>query len=253
MDLGISGKIAAVAGSTAGLGYASAAALAAEGVHVAICGRHQDRVEAAARRLGAAYPESRVLGLLADVSSADGAAGFVDAARDRLGPIDILVVNSGGPPSGGTADMTPDDYQQALTATTVASIAMCTTALDDMVAQGWGRIVGITSMTVRQPSNRLVLSNVARAGLTAYFKTLSEDVAAKGITVNTVQPGSHETDRLRSLWRGDMGAAAAGVPAGVVGDANDFGKIVAFVCSDAAKFMTGAAIPVDGGATKGLQ
>ena len=253
MDLGISGKIAAVAASTAGLGYASAAALAAEGVHVAICGRHQDRVEAAARRLGSAHPQSRVLGLVADVSTVDGAEAFVRSTQDRLGPIDILVLNGGGPQSGGTADMTPDDYQQALTATTVASIATCTAAIGDMEAQNWGRIVGITSMTVRQPSTRLVLSNVARAGLTAYLKTLSEDLAAKGITVNSVQPGSHETDRLRSLWRGDMGAAAAGVPAGKVGDANDFGKIVAFLCSEPANFLTGAAVPVDGGATKGLQ
>ena len=132
-------------------------------------------------------------------------------------------------------------------------VAMCKVAVPAMQERGWGRVVAITSISVRQPIATLILSNTARAGATAFLKTLAREVAADGVTVNSVQPGLHATDRLKQLHGGDTRGAAAGIPAGVVGDPADFGVVVAFLCSEQARFITGAAIPVDGGAYSGLQ
>lgn len=248
MDLGITGKRAAVAAASAGLGYGTAAALVAEGVQVAICGRDRARVEAAAQRLGGgAVP------LVADVGTVDGATGFVEAARSALGGIDILVPNAGGPPSGGFATTGPDDHRAALEQNLLSTVAMCHAVVPAMAAAGWGRIVAITSISVRQPIPGLILSNTARAGVTAFLKTLAREVAPQGITVNTVQPGTHDTDRIRALYGDDVSTAARAVPVGFVGDAADFGQVAAFLCSEQARFITGAHVPVDGGAYGGLQ
>ncbi|MCU0272754.1 MAG: SDR family oxidoreductase [Acidimicrobiales bacterium] len=246
MDLRLRGRRAAVAASSAGLGFATAAALAADGAEVAVCGRDRERVEAAAARIGA-------VPIVADVSTVEGAAGFVDAARAALGGIDILVTNAGGPPPGTFASTPVEAYLPALELNLLSVVAMCRSAVPDMQAQGWGRVVAITSISVRQPIGTLILSNTARAGVTGFLKTLALEVAADGVTVNSVQPGLHATDRLVQLHGGDVEAAAAGVPARRVGDPADFGAVCAFLCSDAARFITGAAIPVDGGAYLGLQ
>ena len=248
MDLGISGKRAAVAAASAGLGFGSAAALVAEGVRVAICGRDEAKLAAAAERLGPlAVP------VIADVSTTAGATAFVDQATDELGGIDILVPNAGGPPAGGFATTALADYPAALEQNLLSTVAMCQAAVPGMQAQGWGRVVAITSISVRQPIRGLILSNTARAGATAFLKTLAAEVAAHGVTVNSVQPGSHDTDRIRSLHGGDTAAAARGVPVGFLGDADDFGAVVTFLCSQQARFITGAHLPVDGGAYAGLQ
>jgi 3-oxoacyl-[acyl-carrier protein] reductase len=248
MDLGISGRTAAVAAASSGLGLASATALAREGVRVAICGRDKGRVDEAIATIG-----HDAVGLVADVSTPEGAAAFVIDATDALGRVDILVPNAGGPPAG-TFESTPvDAYPDALNLNLMSVVAMCKTAVPAMQERGWGRVVAITSISVRQPIGTLILSNTARAGATAFLKTLAREVAADGVTVNSVQPGLHATNRLISLHGGDVGAAAAGVPAGFVGDPADFGAIVAFVCSDHARFLTGSAINVDGGAYAGLQ
>lgn len=246
MDLRLQGRRAAVAASSAGLGFATAAALAADGAEVAVCGRDRERVEAAAARIGA-------VPIVADVGTVDGATGFVDAARQALGGIDILVTNAGGPPPGTFASTPVEAYLPALELNLLSVVAMCRSAVPDMQAQGWGRVVAITSISVRQPIGTLILSNTARAGVTGFLKTLALEVAADGVTVNSVQPGLHATDRLVQLHGGDVEAAAAGVPARRVGDPADFGAVCAFLCSDAARFITGAAIPVDGGAYLGLQ
>lgn len=248
MDLGLSGKTAAVAAASAGLGFASAAALVAEGAHVAICGRDRSRVDDAVGRLG-----SGAVGLLADVSTASGATAFVREATDALGSIDILVTNAGGPPAGTFASTDLEAYQPALELNLLSVVAMCKAAVGPMRSRGWGRVVAITSISVRQPIETLILSNTARAGATAFLKTLAREVAADGVTVNSVQPGSHATDRLRALHGGDLENAARAVPARKVGDPADFGAVVAFLCSQQAQFITGAAIPVDGGAYSGLQ
>lgn len=248
MDLGISRRTAAVAAASSGLGLASAAALAGEGVRVAICGRDKARIEDAAASI-----DGDVVALVADVSSPAGASGFVADAIDALGHVDILVPNAGGPPAG-TFESTPvERYPEAIDLNLMSVIAMCKAAVPAMQARGWGRVVAITSISVRQPIGTLILSNTARAGATAFLKTLAREVAGDGVTVNSVQPGLHATNRLLSLYAGDASAAAVGIPAGKVGDPADFGRVVAFVCSEPAQFLTGAAIPVDGGAYAGLQ
>jgi len=246
VDLGLSGRRAAVAAGSKGLGRACAAALAAEGARVAICGRDAATVEATATELG-------LLPIVADLSSPDGAAGFIRDARDALGGIDVLVPNAGGPPPGGFAQVTdPEAYAQAFALNALSTITMCLEAVPAMQAQRWGRVVAITSISVRQPIPSLILSNTARAGVTGFLKTLAREVAADRVTVNSLQPGIHATDRMREL-AGGLDGAAAGIPAGVVGNPADFGAICAFVCSEHARFLTGAAIPVDGGADGGLQ
>jgi 3-oxoacyl-[acyl-carrier protein] reductase len=246
MDLGITGRRAAVAGASQGLGLAAATALAAEGVQVAICGRRQDAIEAAAA------PHPGLVPIVADVSTADGAAGFVRDARDALGGIDILVPNAGGPRPGRFVDITDvHDYARAFELNALSTIAMCAEAVPAMQAQKWGRVVAITSISVREPIPTLILSNTARAGVTGFLKTLATEVAPDGVTVNSLQPYLHDTERLRALY--PDGPDVGGIPAGSIGQPDDFGAIVAFLCSEHARFLNGAAIPVDGGKSGGLQ
>jgi 3-oxoacyl-[acyl-carrier protein] reductase len=246
VDLGIAGRRAAVAGASAGLGFATAAALAAEGVEVAICGRGAERLAAAAERLDGA------VAIEADVSSVEGATRFVEQAEAALGGIDILVPNAGGPPPGNFASTPLEAYAPALELNLLSTVAMCEAAVPAMCERGWGRVVAITSIAVRQPIGGLILSNTARAGLTGFLKTLAREVAPRGVTVNSVQPGLHATDRLSQIYGGDLSSAGAEVPVGTVGRPEDFGAVVAFLCSDAARYVTGAALPVDGGEHRGL-
>ncbi len=250
MDLGIAGRRAAVAAASAGLGLSTARALAREGVDLAICGRDAGRLATAAdelRALGAT-----VVPIEIDVGSADGATAFVQQAAAALGGVDILVTNAGGPPPGTATGTDLEAYRAALDLNLLSTVAMCLEAVGPMRAQRWGRIVAITSIGVRQPIPNLAASVTARTGATGFLKTLALEVAADGVTVNSVQPGSHATDRLRSLHGGDMVAAAAGIPAGAVGDPDDFGAVCAFFCSEPARFVTGTSLVVDGGATKAL-
>jgi 3-oxoacyl-[acyl-carrier protein] reductase len=251
VDLGLAGRRAVVAAATSGLGLATARALGREGARVALCGRDRTRLTAAVDGLRAEGIEAS--GHVADVADPDGAAGFVREAGAALGGVDILVTNAGGPPAGTFASTGLDAYLPALRLNLLSTVAMCQAAVPGMVERGWGRVVGITSAAVRQPAPDLILSNTARAGATAFLKTLATEVAPRGVTVNTVQPGFHATPRLAELHGGDPSRLAAGVPAGVVGDPADFGAVVAFLCSDQARFLTGAAVPVDGGASRGLQ
>ncbi|MCU1371223.1 MAG: short-chain dehydrogenase/reductase [Ilumatobacteraceae bacterium] len=252
MDLGISGKRAVVAASSAGLGLASAHALAAEGVQVAICGRSQDRIDAALGSLPP-VPAGDHVGLVADVGSVDGATSFAERAITALGGIDILVPNAGGPPPGNFASTPLDAYLPALQLNLLSTVAMCQAAVPSLVDQGWGRIIAITSHSVRQPVADLILSNTARAGVTGFLKTLATEIARHGVTVNSVQPGIHATDRMRQLHAGDPDAAAGGVPTRTIGRPEDFGAVVAFLASDHARFINGTAVPVDGGAFQALQ
>jgi len=162
------------------------------------------------------------------------------------------VANAGGPPPGTFASTPLEAYPAALELNLLSVVAMCQVAVPPMQAQGWGRVVAITSVSVRQPIPHLILSNTARAGVTGFLKTLALEVAGDGVTVNSVLPGSHDTDRLRSLYGGDASAAAADIPVGHLGRPADFGAVAAFLCSDQARFITGAAIPVEGGAYRAL-
>jgi 3-oxoacyl-[acyl-carrier protein] reductase len=247
VDLGLEGKRAAVAAATSGLGYASAEALAAAGVRVAICGRDRGRVEDAVARLGA-----DATGLVVDVSTAEGGAAFVAAAGDALGGVDILVANGGGPPAGTFASTDVEAYLPALELNLLSVVAMCKAAVPAMQARRWGRVVAITSIAVRQPIPTLILSNTARTGVTGFLKTVALEVARDGVTVNSVQPGSHATARIQSLYGLSPERAEAAVAEGTMGDPADFGRVVAFLCSQPARFITGAHLLVDGGSYLGL-
>lgn len=251
MDLGISGRRALVTGASSGLGLATARALAANGVSVVISSRSRDKLDAAATTISPAGGAS-VNVIPADVSDADAASRLVTDAIDLLGGIDILVANAGGPPPGNFASTAFDAYESALRLNLLSTVALCQAALPGMIAQGWGRVVAITSSSVREPIDRLILSNTARAGVTGFLKTVAREVAPHGVTVNSLQPGLHATDRLTSIYT-DLDAVAAAVPSRTLGDPDDFGHVAAFVCSEHAKFITGAAIPLDGGALHGLQ
>jgi 3-oxoacyl-[acyl-carrier protein] reductase len=248
MDLGIAGRRAAVAAASQGLGFGVAHALAAEGVKVAICGRRREALDAAVAKLG-----DGAVGLVADLSRPDGATGFVEAARDALGGVDILVANAGGPPAGTFETATIEQYAEAFDLNCRSTIAMCQAAVPAMREQHWGRVVAITSISVRQPIANLILSNVARAGVTGFLKTLAREIARDGVTVNSLQPGLHATDRLTGLSDGAaLEGLASSIPVGFLGSADDFGAFAAFLCSDSARFITGAAIPIDGGADAAL-
>ncbi|MQY02971.1 SDR family oxidoreductase [Actinomadura macrotermitis] len=247
MNLGLSGRRAAVAAASSGLGLAAARALAAEGARVAICGRDRERLGAAVRSLG-----DGARGVIADVGTPEGATAFVREAQDALGGVDVLVTNAGGPPPGGFATTPLDAYHAALDLNLMSTVAMCRAAVPAMQERGWGRVVAITSITVRQPIPTMILSNTARAGATGFLKTLALEVAKDGVTVNSLLPGFHATERLRTLRGGDWDKVAGEIPAGRVGDPADFGSFVAFLCSEQARFVTGSAIPVDGGEYAGL-
>ncbi len=245
MDLGIQGKKAAVAASSTGLGFGCARALLEDGAEVAICSRSEERIREAAAELGAgAVP------IVADMSTEDGARSFVEQATEKLGQVDILVANAGGPPPGSPATTSIDGYREALDLNLLSTIVMCQAALPGMRERGWGRIVAITSIGARQPIGNLAASSVARAGVSSFLKTLSAEVARDGVTVNSAQPGIHATDRIKSLGNTDV--VAQRVPTGTLGTAEDFGKAVAFLCSEPARFITGTSILLDGGAYQGL-
>ncbi|MCY4133797.1 MAG: SDR family oxidoreductase [bacterium] len=247
MDLGISGRRALVAASSAGLGLATAATLAEAGCQVVMNGRDPDRLNQAADGVPGAIP------IVGDVSDAVGATSLVEAATEALGGIDILVTNAGGPPGGDWANTDTDLYPIALDLSLMSVVAMTKAAVPPMQAQGWGRVLAITSVSVRQPLDNLILSNTARAGATGYLKTMANQVAADGVTVNSLQPGYHATDRMRQLYGDKPGNLEAMAALGPMGDPADFGRIAAFLCSEHARFITGAALPVDGGLSAGLQ
>jgi 3-oxoacyl-[acyl-carrier protein] reductase len=249
MDLGIAGRRAAVAAASAGLGLGAARALVEAGVRVAICGRDQERLDLAVAELG-----EGAVGIRADLSDAARAGGFVEEAGERLGGrVDILVANAGGPPPGTFATTGLDGYRAALELNCLSTVAMCRAAVPGMRERGWGRVVAITSLGARQPSGDLIASSTARAAVTAFLKVLAREVAGDGVTVNSVQPGTHLTARVAETSGAGLEERAAAIPARRLGDADDLGAVVAFLCSERAGFVTGVGLPVDGGAHRGLQ
>jgi 3-oxoacyl-[acyl-carrier protein] reductase len=251
MDLGLHGRRALITGASSGLGLGVARALVAEGVSVVLVARTADRLATAAAGLRTA-DGAAVHTFVADMSDSEQVLAAVAATEQLLGGLDILVPNAGGPPAGNFASTGLDAYLPALQLNLLSTVALCKAAVPAMCERRWGRVVAITSVSVRQPIPHLILSNTARAGLTGFLKTMSSEVAPHGVTVNSLQPGLHRTDRLVALYD-DVDAVAASVPARRLGDPDDFGRIAAFLCSDAAQFITGSAIPVDGGANQALQ
>lgn len=242
MDLGIAGKVALVTGASRGLGFATAAALAAEGCRVAIVGRDAARIEAAAREI-AATP------IVADMAASDGPDAAVSDTVAALGPIDILVANAGGPAHGGFMGVTDEDWEHALQQNLMGTVRLMRAAVPAMRERGWGRIITITSRTVREAVDGLVLSNATRAGVAGAVRTLAREVARDGVTVNNVAPGSFDTERLVELHGSVEAVAERGraSPMGRVGNAQELGAVVAFLASRQASYLTGASILVDGG------
>ena len=240
MDLGIADKVALVTASSKGLGRASAEALAAEGAKVVICARGVDALEEAEKAIRAAGGD--VLAVPADVTEAAVPRALVARTVEHFGSIDILVPNAGGPPPGAALDVDDDAILSGVNANLLTSVRLIRQAVPHMREAGWGRICCIASSFVKQPSPTLSVSNVARTGLWAWSKTAAADLFPSGITLNLVLPGLHDTDRVRQL----------GHTADRMGDPADFGKVVAFLCSEPAAYISGTAVLVDGASTLGL-
>ncbi|HEY3281071.1 MAG TPA: SDR family oxidoreductase [Armatimonadota bacterium] len=257
MDLGIAGKVALVAASSRGLGRAVAAGLAAEGCKVALCARDEAAVrgsaEAIARESGA-----QTLGIPADVTSEADIARLVGEAREKLGPISILVLNAGGPSAGTFETLTDALWQQAFELNLMSAVRLIRACLPDMKAAHWGRVIAMTSTTVKQPVSNLMLSNSIRAGVSGLLKTLADELAPDGILVNNVATGRFDTDRLRSLekgqadrqgrtWEQVRAASEAEIPLGRLGRVAEYADTVTYLASERASYVTGVTLQVDGG------
>jgi 3-oxoacyl-[acyl-carrier protein] reductase len=236
MDLGIVGKVALVTAASKGLGRAAALALSSEGANVAICARGEDRLRTTASEM-----PGETLAIPADVTDPDAPQRLVDATVERFGGLDILVANAGGPPQARALDVEDDAMLAAVNANMLSSIRLVRAVVPHMRAAGWGRVCLITSTAVKQPIPDLVYSNAARTGLWAWAKTAAQDLIEDGITLNLACPGLHATDRVKELGL-----------TGRLGAPEDFGRVVAFLCSETAGFVSGVALQVDGAATLGL-
>jgi 3-oxoacyl-[acyl-carrier protein] reductase len=256
MDTGLTGRTVLVPGSTSGLGRASARAFAAEGANVVIAGRRGELARAEAAALDSS-PGSAI-GVECDLTEAGAPDRLVQQATEAFGPVDVLVLNGGGPPAGSADGATPEAVQSAVHALVLQQISLVRAALPGMRERGWGRIVGIGSSGIQQPIDNLALSNTARAALAGYLKTLAGEVAGSGVTVNMVLPGRIDTDRVASLdqTRADaVGAtpdevrrtAEAGIPTRRYGTPEEFAAAVVFLASAAASYITGEQLRVDGG------
>ena len=262
MDLGLKNKIALVTAASRGLGRAVAEELAAEGASLIICARQQQTIEHVAAEI-AGITGSAVLGVAADVSKPDDVDRLVQSSIDRFGRIDILVTNSGGPPAGPFEMFDPAAWEAATRLLLYSSVNLARAVLPAMKERRWGRILNITSIAVKQPVDNLILSNTLRAAVTGFARTLANEVATYGITVNNIMPGYTRTERVDELAR--MMASKQGItpsefiarweqeiPMRRIGTPREFAALAAFLVSEQASYITGTSVPVDGGWIKGL-
>ncbi|MDX6635735.1 MAG: 3-oxoacyl-[acyl-carrier protein] reductase [Solirubrobacterales bacterium] len=245
MDLGLEGKVALVMGASRGLGRGVAGALAREGARVALASRSQERLDEAAAEIG-----ERATAFVADATDLERLARLPLEVAEALGSVDILVTNTGGPPPGGALDHGFEEWEQAYRSLVLAPRVLSGAVVPGMRGEGWGRIVNVGSTTTIEINPALNLSNAHRLATVGFLKTLAREVAGDGITVNTVATGRFATDRMAELG-GSMenveAAARSEVPAGRLGTVEEYGDLVAFLCSDRAAYITGAVIPIDGG------
>ncbi len=262
MDLGIKDRVALVAAASKGIGFAAARELAKEGARVFLCSRDEKRASEAAQKL---HDETgaTVAGIGADVTDNESVEHFVNLVRERAGRIDILVNNAGGPPSTTFADTDLEMFRKAFELNALSAIRLAKLVLPGMQSQKWGRIVNITSVSVKQPIDGLLLSNTVRAGLTGWAKTVSTEVAADNITVNNVAPGYTLTERQEELATARakatgkpkeemIGLWAAQVPMRRLASPEEIAAAVAFLASERASYITGVTLQVDGGWVRGL-
>lgn len=253
MHLGLEGKVAMVAGASRGLGFAVAKALAGEGARVSIASRDEAAITAAGQRIG-----GQVLAVTADVTSAEAIAGWAHATEQKLGGIDLLFTNSGGPPAGATLSFDDRAWQDAADLLLFSTIRMIRAAVPSMKARGGGAILVSTSSSVKEPVQNLGLSTVLRASVSALAKTLALELAPDRIRVNQIIPGRIDTDRVKHLDQVNAKKqgvtpdeakkrAIAAIPMGRYGEIDEYGRVGAFLLSDAASYITGATVQVDGG------
>lgn len=262
METGLSGKVALVSAASKGLGHAIAEAFAAEGAALAICARGQAALQAAHDALARAS-RAPVHAVAADVSQLEGIHRVVKSTLDRFGRVDVLVTNAGGPPVGSFETLDWARWQQAVDLTLRSAVEMTRGVLPGMRERRWGRVIHVTSLTVKQPIDGLMLSSSIRAAVTGFSRTLANEVAAEGITVNTILPGFMNTERVVEL------AEAAAVREGVaveavqsrtraqipmrrIGEPRELAALATFLASEGASYITGQSIAVDGGWIRGL-
>lgn len=262
MDFGLRDRVALVAAASRGIGYASARELAREGARVFLCSRDEERARQAAAEISE-ETGAEVLGVQADVTSDEDAARFVRLAQERAGRVDILITNAGGPPAATFADADLEMYRRAFELNALSAIRLAQMVVPGMRERRWGRIVNITSISVKQPIMGLLLSNTVRAGLTGWAKTLSAEIAADNVTVNNVAPGYTQTERQDELTEAKAKATgktkeelmemrAAEIPMRRSASAEEISAAVAFLASERASYITGVTLQVDGGWVRSL-
>jgi 3-oxoacyl-[acyl-carrier protein] reductase len=262
MDLGLRGKVALVTAASRGLGRAVAEELAAEGASLVMCARGEKALTEAADAIRASAGVE-VEAVTADVSRPDNVEKVVEAALTRFSRVDILVTNAGGPPSGKFESLGPDKWNDAIQLTLLSTVNLCRAVLPGMRQRQWGRIINVTSITVKQPVEGLMLSNSLRAGVTGFARTLANEVARDGITVNNILPGFTRTQRVEELARATaaregisvaeaMARSESEIPMRRLGEPREFAALAAFLASERASYITGTSIQVDGGWIRGL-
>ena len=246
MDLGLAGRTAIVCGASAGIGLGCAEALAAEGANVSMLARRRDQLQRHAERLGA-------LAVRGDVTNPKHLQQLVDQTLEAFGGIDVLVLNSGGPPRTSGLEVTDEQVEETVDLLLLSAIRLVRLCRPHLEASGRGRVIAITSSTVKEPVDNLALSNAIRPGLVGWLKTISRELGPVGVTVNAIAPGRIDTERMKEVYPdGPTAADLAAIPLGRLGEPREVGDVVCFLASDRASYVTGATIAVDGGLMKGL-
>jgi 3-oxoacyl-[acyl-carrier protein] reductase len=262
METGLKNKVALVSGASRGLGRAVAEGLAAEGCLIAMCARGEESLASAAQEIAARH-QVEVWHKAADLSQPGAGVEFVGQAKERFGRVDVLVNNAGGPPAGNWSDFSEADWQKAVQLTLLSAQAMTRAALPAMLAKGWGRVINMTSISVKQPIAGLMLSNSIRAAVVGWAKSLADEVAAQGVTVNNILPGYIHTERVDAILdhraqnqgisrEEALAAAEKDIPMGRLGRPDEFADLAVFLASERASYITGASYWIDGGLYRGL-